>query len=349
MKSRHFIRVGFASIFTVLVLAGCSPDEPSLPPGANALHGAGSTFVWPLFKKWFEVYQLKHPDVAIKYDDVGSGQGTKRFLAGEVDFGASDAALTDEQMAGDKQGAVLVPVTAGIIVLAYNSEKLPDSLKLSREVYTGIFLGKITRWDDARIAALNPDVKFPALGIKLVVRRDPSGTTFAFTNHLAAASAEWKNGPGVGQSVTWPEDAMPENGNDGVALGVKQIPGGIGYVEYGVARIASLGMATMENKAGKYVRPSGGSGLETLMQTPMPPNLRVFIPDPDGEESYPIVTYSWLLLNRKSSDPKVAGALKPLVHWCLTNGQEYSESLGYLRLPPKVVRLAEEAADSIGQ
>ncbi len=336
-------------LFTVGVIAGCSSNRVAHPADSVTLKGAGSTFVGSLFRKWFEQYHQQHPNVVVDYDIVGSGEGTKRFLAGAVDFGASDAALTDEEIASVKRGAVLVPVTAGSIVLAYSPEGLPPHLKLSRSVYADIFLGKITRWNDDRIAAVNPGVALPDREIQVVVRNDSSGTTFAFTNHLSAISEDWRKGPGASKSPSWPAHVSRANGNEGVAGSISRGLGMIGYVHYGTAQRAGLGMAWVENKAGNYIKPSGTSGLETLLQTKLPANLRVFIPDPDGKDSYPIVTYSWLLLYGKYDDAKKLDALKELVRWCLDEGQQESESLGYLRLAPHAVSAATHALDSISE
>ena len=179
---------GVMLLFTVGIVAGCSANRADEPAGSVALRGAGSTFIEPLFRKWREQYPKRHPGVAIVYAAVGSGKGTKRFMAGTVDFGASDAAMSDAEMASVKRGAVLIPVTAGSIVLAYSPEGMPPQLKLSRLVYTDIFLGKIARWDDDRIAAINPGVALPKREIQVVVRQDGSGTTFAFSKHLSAIS-----------------------------------------------------------------------------------------------------------------------------------------------------------------
>ena len=336
-------------LFTVGVIAGCSSNRVEHPADSVTLKGAGSTFVGSLFRKWFEQYHQQHPNVVVDYDIVGSGEGTKRFLAGAVDFGASDAALTDEEIASVKRGAVLVPVTAGSIVLAYSPEGLPPHLKLSRSVYADIFLGKITRWNDDRIAAVNPGVALPDREIQVVVRNDSSGTTFAFTNHLSAISEDWRKGPGASKSPSWPAHVSRANGNEGVAGSISRGLGMIGYVHYGTAQRAGLGMAWVENKAGNYIKPSGTSGLETLLQTKLPTNLRVFIPDPDGKDSYPIVTYSWLLLYGKYDNAKKLDALKELVRWCLDEGQQESESLGYLRLAPHAVSAATHALDSISE
>jgi phosphate transport system substrate-binding protein len=242
----------------------------------------------------------------------------------------------------------LVPVVAGSIVLTYNLEGVDGDLKLPRDVYVDIFLNAITRWDDPRIQAANPGLKLPREDIALVVRQDSSGTTYAFTNHLSAISDHWRDrGPGVGTVIDWPGNAMVARGNEGVAGRIKQSAHSIGYVEYGTAQRAGLKMAWLENQTGQFIQPHGGSRLTTLLNVEMPANLRVFFPDPAGADSYPIVTYSWLLLNKSYNDPKKVAALKKYVRWCLTEGQAYNESLGYVRLAPHVVALATQAVDAI--
>jgi phosphate transport system substrate-binding protein len=221
-------------------------------------------------------------------------------------------------------------------------------LRLTRAMYTDIFLGKITRWDDPQIQATNPAVVLPTTAVTVVVRQDGSGTTFAFTNHLSAVSAEWRDhGPGTGRLVDWPGHTVRVPGNEGVAEHIKQTPGAIGYVEYGIAKRIGLAVAWLENKAGQVIQPHGGSGLASLLQAALPENLRAFFPDPDGPHSYPIVTYSWLLLYTRYDDPKKAAALKQYVTWCLKDGQAFSEPLGYVRLAPQVVTRALEALDRI--
>lgn len=339
----------FAALIAGGVSSACNGKSTSATP-ANTLQlqGAGATFPAPLYKRWREEYQKRHPHVSLMYEAVGSGEGTKRFLAGAVDFGASDAAMKDEDMAAVQRGAQLVPVTAGSVTLAYNVDGLGGDLKLKRDVYVDIFLGKITRWDDPRIKAINPELRLPSEEIVRVVRLDSSGTTFAFTNHLSSISEEWRDrGPGAGSAVNWPGNVMQANGNDGVAGRIKISKNAIGYVEYGFAERTGLTMAWLENKEGQFIRPHGGSGLATLLSYEMPENLRIFFPDPAGKDSYPIVTYSWLLLYKKYDDPQKAAALKAYVNWCLTVGQEYSESLGYLRLPPPVVDRALNALGGI--
>ncbi len=349
----NLVAISFVSLlFCLAAASGCSTKSSTASDeqaGVLTINGAGSTFVAPLFRKWFDQYHLEHPNVVVDYRVVGSGEGTTQFLDETVDFGASDAALTDGQISAAKDGAVLVPATAGMIVLAYNPEGLPQNIKLSRNVYVDIFMQKVKRWDDPQIVAINPGAKLPPKEIAVVVRQDGSGTTFAFTNHLASVSEAWRNGPGVGKTVGWPNGAMTANGNDGVAGLIARDPGTIGFVEYGFAKKLGLGMASLENKSANYIEPTAASGLAALIEAKMPKNLRVFIPDPDGADSYPIVTYSWLLIRGHYADAKKAEAIKELVHWCLKDGQESSESIGYIRLPPKVVSLGIAKMDLAGQ
>jgi phosphate transport system substrate-binding protein len=346
MIARRWLLVCLAAMLSIAALRHAGGKD--LPPGAMRLRGAGSTFAAPLQKKWLEAYQKRHPEAVVSYEAIGSGEGTQQFLTGAVDFGASDEALSDEQMRAVPSGAQLVPVMAGSIVLAYNLDGLDGPLKLSRAVYVDIFFGKITSWDDPRLQQLNPDLKLPHQAIIVVAREDSSGTTYAFTNHLSAISPEWRErGPGVGSVIAWPSHPMVARGNEGLAGRIKLSQGAIGYVEYGIASRGDLAMAWLENKAGVFIQPHGGSGLATLLNRPMPDTLRVFDPDPDGEDSYPIVTYSWLLLYKTYDNPQKAAALKNYVRWCLTEGQSFNESLGFVRLPPWVVTRAVRAVDSI--
>jgi phosphate transport system substrate-binding protein len=349
MRVREIALMLLAALLASLGL-GCTNNEAEsgLPPGTVQLTSAGATFPAPLYEKWLEVYQKQHPNVQLSYDPIGSGDGIKQFVAGSVDFGASDAAMSDEEIGKVERGVQLVPVVAGTIVLAYRLDGLGGDLKLPRDVYVDIFLNEITTWDDPRIQAANPGLKFPRETIARAVRQDSSGTTFAFTNHLSAISDKWRDrGPGVGTVIDWPGNAMVARGNEGVAGRIKQSEYSIGYVEYGTAQRAGLKMAWLENQAGQFIQPYGGSGLATLMNVEMPENLRVFFPDPAGADSYPIVTYSWLLLNKSYADAKKAATLKNYVKWCLTEGQAYNESLGYVRLAPKVVGLAVQAVEAI--
>jgi phosphate transport system substrate-binding protein len=342
-----------AVLLLALLIFGLSAcqQKPAQQASGLQISGAGATFPYPLYDRWIEEYQKQHPDVSISYEAVGSGEGTRRFLTGDVDFGASDAAMTDEQMADVERGVQLIPATAGIIVMAYNLSGLNGPLKLKRHVYVDIFLGHIKRWNDPRIKSANPDLTLPDKEIRIVTRSDSSGTTYAFTNHLSAVSDAWRDrGPGVGKVVDWPGNAMAARGNGGVAGRIKLTEGSIGYVEYGFAERAGLPMAWLENKARQMIEPQVNSGAATLInnQDEMPDNLRMFFPDPNGESSYPIVTYSWLMVFQSYPDTQKAVAIKNFIQWGLTQGQEFSEALGYSRVPPKIVERAERVLKNLG-
>jgi phosphate transport system substrate-binding protein len=351
---RHLPRVR-AAVTTLLVagllsvgLVGRAPAKD--PPRRVELRGAGATFPAPLYERWIQTYRRENPDVAIVYDAVGSSEGQRRYLAEAVDFGASDAALNDEQMARVKPGARLIPVTAGIVVLAHNIPGLGGPLRLSRDVCAGIFSGQIRSWNDPRIREANPGLSLPNRTIALVARQDGSGTTFAFTNHLSAVSHAWRDqGPGAGNLVDWRGLAMLARGNEGVAARIKVSEYSLGYVEYHFAKRLGLPMTHLQNRAGRYVEPGehGGQAALAASVTRMPDNLRLFLPDPEGDDSYPIVTFSWLLLYERYLDADKAAALKKFVTWGLTTGQRYSRELGYIPLPPEVASLSLAAVDRI--
>jgi phosphate transport system substrate-binding protein len=313
------------------------------------LQGSGASFPFPLYGQWFKTYSKKHRNVTIDYQAKGSGAGIKDFMNRTVDFAASDAAMTDEEMAAVTAGVQLLPMTAGEIVLAYNLPKGPKELKLSREAYAQIFLGEITTWNDPMIAAANPGVTLPDQEITVVRRADSSGTTYVFTQHLSTISEAWKNGPGMGTTVNWPSSdkfiAAPKN--DGITATIKQTPGSIGYIEYGFAKLTKLPMASLENKAGKFVQPSLESGQAALANVEMPPDLRAWLPDPEGEEAYPIVTYTWMLFYKKYDDPAKVAAIHDVIEYCLTEGQKISDKMGYIPLPENVVQVVSQAAKKI--
>jgi len=313
------------------------------------LRGAGATFPAPLYKKWISEYGKTNPTVAIDYKDVGSGEGVKRFVEQAIDFGASDAALSDEQIAHVKSGAILVPTTAGMVVLAYNLPGLNGPLKLSRSAYVDLLAGNIPKWNDARIQAINPDLKLPNKTITLVVRQDSSGTTFALTNHLNAIGTRWSAlGRGVGTVVGWSGNTMLARGNEGVAARIKVSEGSIGYVEYGFAKRLGIPMAHLENKDGRYVEPSAASGQSAIAANlkRIPSNLRAYLPDPEGDASYPIVTLTWLLLYGQYVDANKGAALKRFVNWALNDGQVYGTELGYIPLPTELIERAKAAAEA---
>ncbi|MFB2839295.1 phosphate ABC transporter substrate-binding protein PstS [Floridanema evergladense] len=314
------------------------------------VNGAGASFPAPLYQGWFRNLSLKEPRLQFNFQSVGSGAGIERFTTGVVDFAASDIGMTDEQIAKINRGVVLLPMTAGSLVLAYNLPGVKN-LKLSRQAYVDIFLGKITKWNDPKIAQSNPGVKLPNQNITVVHRSDGSGTTAVFTRHLGEISPEWKKKVGVGTAVQWPSGAgktfIAGRGNDGVTGLVGQTPGSIGYIEYSFAKKNNLSMAELQNKAGKFVAPSNKSGSETLAQVELPDNLLAFITDPPGAGSYPIVTYTWMLLYKKYDDPNKAIAMEAMVQYCLTDGQKLSPQLGYIQLPSNVIKKVAAAADRL--
>jgi phosphate transport system substrate-binding protein len=313
---------------------------------ATQLQGAGATFPAPLYQRWIAEYTKSTPDLQINYQGVGSGAGIKQFTQNLVAFGASDAAMKDEEIAAVKNGVVLIPATAGSIVLAYNLPGV-ESLKLSRDAYTGIFLGKITKWNDPAIAKSNEGVKLPGTAISVCERSDGSGTTFVFTKHLSAISAEFKDKVGEGTSVTWPT-GVAGKGNDGVTALIKQNPGSIGYVEYGYAKNNKLAFAALQNKAGEFVTAATASGAATLATTQFPPNLlRAWPSDPDAKDAYPIATFTWMLLYKRYNSAPVGEAVKKFVNFGLTDGQKFAEELGYIPLPKEIVEKGLEALKTV--
>ena len=302
-----------------------------------------------MYKKWIAEYAKANPGAAIDYKEVGSGEGVKRFVDNAVDFGASDSAMSDEQIARVKSGVTLVPATAGMVVLAYNLPGLGGPLKLSRSIYLDLLAGRLAKWTDPRIQRANPEIKLPNRNIVLAVRLDSSGTTFALTNHLNAMGPSWRDyGKGVGTTASWSGNAMLARGNEGVAALIKISEGSIGYVEYSFAKRLGLPMAHLENKAGRHVEPNAVSGRAALANLKdIPGNLRIFLPDPEGEDSYPIVSLTWLLLYSRYPDPGKSAALKRFVNWALTDGQSLGGELGYCALPADLAERAKAAVDAV--
>jgi phosphate transport system substrate-binding protein len=314
-----------------------------------ALTGAGATFPAALFQNWFQSLNQKVPKLQVNYQSVGSGAGVEQFTKGTVDFGASDTAMKDEEIAKVSKGVLMLPVTAGAIVFAYNLPGV-EGLQLSRETYVDIALGKISKWNDPKIVAENPNLTLPDKPIIFVHRSDGSGTTGFLTMHLAAISEEWKNKVGEGKTVQWGPDGgkfLGGKGNEGVTATVMQNEGSIGYVEYGYAKNNNLSMVAIQNKAGKFIPPTDEAASETLANVELPENLRAFITDPEGETSYPIVTYSWILAFPKYDDPNKAIAMEAMIQYALTEGQKVAPALGYVPLPPTVVQKVAAAADQI--
>ncbi len=313
-----------------------------------SLTGSGATFPQPLYTTWFKTFSRVHKDVQINYQGKGSGGGIRDLQDHTVDFAASDAAMSDKEMAVVKEGVILLPMTAGEIVLSYNLEGVKN-LKLSRDAYTGIFLGKVKKWNDPAIAKTNPGVKLPDEEITVVARADASGTNFVFTKHLSAISPEFAKAPGFGKTVDWPSAVklIKAPKNDGVTATIKQTPGAIGYIEYGFAVNAKVPMAELQNKTGAYVAPGLAGGQAALAGGEFPPDMRLWLSDPTGAKAYPIATYTWMLFYKHYADAAKGKALKSMINYCLDEGQKISDKAGYIPLPPSVVTKVKKAAENI--
>lgn len=312
---------------------------------AIKLQGAGASFPAPLYLKWFKTYGAQHPNVQVDYQSVGSGSGVKSFLDKTVDFAASDRAMTPDEIAKVNGGVQLVPMTAGAVVLAYNLPDVPN-LKLSRDAYSGIFLGKVKKWNDPIITKDNPGAKLPDQPINVVVRADGSGTSYVFTKHLSAISPEFQKTVGVDQAPNWPVGTKSK-GNEGVTASITTTPGAIGYVEYGYAKSQDLHTASLQNKAGNFVAATPDSAKAALASAQLPENMIVWVSDPEGNDSYPIVTFTWMCFYKQYTDKNKLDALKALAIYGLTDGQKDSEALGYVPLPDSIASKGQEVIKAL--
>jgi len=343
---------------TKILLAGaCLLASLSCSSFADVkLQGSGASFPFPIYSKWFKDFSKQNTDIRVDYQAKGSGGGIQDFTNGVVDFAGSDAAMDDTEISKVKHGVVLLPVTAGEVVLSYNIDGVKD-LKLPRDVYPEIFSGKISKWNDPKIAKANPGAKLPDKNITVVVRADSSGTTYVFTGHLAAINQGFKDTVGHDKAPQWPQSNhfIKSPKNDGITATVKQTPGSIGYIEYGYAKLTGLPSAQLENKAGKFVSAGPESGVAALASAEFPkgnlpgsdiPDLRAWIFDPAGEGAYPIASFTWLLLPQKMSADKLAASIK-LIEYSITEGQKVADSLGYIPLPANVVSTVRDVAKKI--
>ncbi|MEW8958875.1 MAG: phosphate ABC transporter substrate-binding protein PstS [Moorella sp. (in: firmicutes)] len=331
----------------LVVVAGCSGKGASEKPqgsggGSVSLNGAGASFPYPLYSKWIAEYNKVAPNVNIDYQSIGSGGGIKGITEETLDFAGSDAPMTDEQMRKAPGQIFHIPTVMGAVVITYNLDGVNSGLKLTPEVISGIFLGKIKKWNDPALTSLNPDVKLPDKDITVVHRSDGSGTTNIFTDYLSSVSPEWQEKVGKGTAVEWPV-GIGAKGNEGVAGTVKQTPGGIGYVELAYAVQNRLPYAFIKNQAGKFVEPS----LDTTTAaaagsaSKMPEDMRVSIVNAPGENSYPIAGYTYLLVYKDQKDKDKGTELVKFLWWAVHDGEKYAKDLLYAPLPENVVKLAE--------
>lgn len=345
-----------SAIFLLFVLALGqaipSPAEAQLfNRGARTLsiQGSGASFPFPLYSVWFRTYGAQRDGVNFNFQSTGSGAGIQAFTQRVVDFAASDSAMTDEQIARVDGGVLLLPMAAGEISLVYNLPGVPE-LRLPREVYPRIFSGEISRWNDPLIVAANPGVEMPDRPIIAVRRSDGSGTTFVFTQHLAAIHPEFADKIGVGTSVQWPSSFIGAPRNDGVTAQVSLNPGAIGYVEYGFARGANQPVALLENASGEFVAPGPEAGSAALSSADFDAeDLRIWVTDPNKPGAYPIATFTWMLFYREhGGNPRIAEELRGFVAWAMSEeGQQIAKDLNYVPLPPEAIARNLKEAENI--
>jgi phosphate transport system substrate-binding protein len=309
----------------------------SVPAFAQTtLNGAGATFPYPMYSKWFSEYHKAHPEVEINYQSIGSGGGIRQVLAGTVDFGASDGPMTDEQLAQSKTKILHVPTVLGADVPAYNIAGVTGELKFTPEALAGIFLGKITAWNDPAIAKANPGVKLPGDQIVVIHRSDGSGTTYIWTDYLSKVSPEWQSQAGKGTSVKWPV-GLGGKGNEGVAGMIRQMQGSIGYIELIYAVQNKITYGTVRNAAGEFVKASLDSVTAAAASIKsMPADFRVSITNAPGKDAYPISSFTWLLIPAQSKDAAKGKIIADFLNWMVDDGQKMTADLTYAPLPEGV-------------
>lgn len=333
-----------------LAVAALSLASPHAA-GAQSLvvTGAGATFPYPLYSKWFYEYSHSRPGVNFNYQSIGSGGGIRQITAGTVDFGATDAPMTDEEMAKLPGPILHIPTAIGAVAVVYNVRGVQSGLKITQEALAEIYLGKITRWNDPKIAAQNPGAALPAAGIVVAHRSDGSGTTDIFTNYLAAVSTEWRERVGRGKSVNWPV-GLGGKGNEGVAGVVKQTPGAVGYVELAYATQNRIATAALRNREGNFVVPTlaSTSAAAAGAAKTMPADFRLTLVDAPGKDSYGICGLTWLLVYKEQRDRAKGKALVDFLKWAIRDGQKMTTPLHYAPLPEPVVERVDQAIRQIG-
>ena len=311
--------------------------------GQTTLNGAGATFPNPMYQKWFSEYHKVHPDIQFNYQSIGSGGGIRQVLAQTVDFGASDGPMTDEQLSQAKTKILHIPTVMGAVVPAYNVPGVSGELKFTPEAISGIFLGKITTWNDPVIAKANPGVTLPNQSIIVIHRSDGSGTTYIFTDYLSKVSSEWQNGPGKGTSVKWPV-GLGGKGNEGVAGMIRQMQGGIGYIELIYAVQNKIDYGSVKNASGTFVKASLDSVTAAAASAKsMPADFRVSITNAPGKDAYPISSFTWLLIPEKSKEAAKGKILADFLTWMVDDGQKMTADLTYAPLPGNVAEKVKGA------
>jgi phosphate transport system substrate-binding protein len=342
------MRNGIGRRLGIVLAALCLVCGPASAADTLTVTGAGATFPYPLYSKWFYEYSNSHPGVRFNYQSIGSGGGVKQITAGTVDFGATDAPMTEDELAKLPGPILHIPTAIGAVAVVYNLDKIPGGVKLTPDVLVDIYFGKITRWNDPRIASLNAGIKLPAADIVVAHRSDGSGTTDIFTNYLSAVSTEWRAKIGRGKSVNWPV-GLGGKGNEGVAGVVKQTPGAIGYVELAYAMQNKMTAAALRNKEGNFVAPTleSTSAAAAGAAKSMPDDFRLTLVNAPGTESYGICGLTWLLIYRDQKDEAKGKALVGFLKWAIRDGQKMTTPLLYAPIPKPVAEKVDKAIRQI--
>lgn len=332
-------------IMTIIAVV-VSMATVALAAGPVLINGAGATFPYPIYSKWFNVYSKINTNVQFNYQSIGSGGGIKQITAKTVDFGASDGPMTQDQLTQAPGRIYHIPMVMGAVVVTYNVEGIKKGLKLTPDVIADIFLGKITKWNDARIASANSGVNLPEEDIIVAHRSDGSGTSYIFTDYLSSVSPEWKGKVGKGTSVNWPV-GLGGKGNEGVAGVIKQTPGSIGYVELAYAEKNDLAYADIENKSGNFIKPSLESTSKAAEGVTMPEDFRVSLVNSSNPDAYSIAGFTWLLIYKDMDDPVKGKAIVDFIKWAVHDGQQYTKELLYAPLPEEVVALIDKKLEHV--
>jgi len=314
--------------------------------GQTTLNGAGATFPYPIYSKWFNEYNKLHPDIQINYQSIGSGGGIRQVLNGTVDFGATDGPMSDEQLTQAKVKILHIPTVLGAVVPAYNIPGVNAEIKFTPDVLADIFLGKIANWNDAAIAKANQGIKFPDQQIIVVHRSDGSGTTFIFTDYLSKVSKDWASAVGKGVSVSWPR-GLGGKGNEGVAGQIRQLPGSIGYIELIYALENKIPYGSVQNQAGNFEKASLEGVTEAAASAKMPDDFRVSITNASGKTAYPISSFTWLLIPVQAKDANKGKIISDFLNWMVTDGQKMTTQLSYAPLPQSVVGQVKTAIKQV--
>jgi phosphate transport system substrate-binding protein len=319
------------SLSALMALMGAVSSNAQL-----LINGAGATFPYPIYSKWFDEYSRIDPSVRFNYQSIGSGGGQKQILEGTVDFGASDGPMSDKNLAKAPAKLLHIPTVAGADVITYNLPGKP-TLKLDGSTIADIFLGKITKWNDSHLTAANPGVQLPDSDIVVVHRSDGSGTTYIFVDYLSSVSPEWAKSVGRGTAVRWPT-GLGAKGNEGVTGQVEQMPGAIGYVELVYAIQNKLPFASVKNSSGTYIAPSISSVSAALESANIPGDFRFSMVNPPGAEAYPVAGATWLLVYQHQTNPQKGEKIVQFLKWAMTDGEKMAPPLSYAPLPPSLVK-----------